>query len=175
MPDDQIVDLAKSENIFQYPTTRVAQNIAKVCLRRLNMLGRPQLQALLAQEAGQPERAAQINLYAMARTYRLMRDFLEVEIATRYLTLDYRFGQAEMNAYFSNLVARNREAASWSELTCGKLKQVLRKSLSETGLLDNQTGGTLQVIWLDDAVKRAMAASDDYELLPAFSCTSVTW
>lgn len=175
VPDDQIVDLAKSENIFQYPTLRVVQNIAKVCLRRLNMLGQPQLQSMLAAEAGQPERAAQINLYAMARTYRLMRDFLEVEIATRYLTLDYRFGAPEMNAYFSNLVARNREAASWSELTCGKLKQVLRKSLYETGLLDNPTGGTLQVIWLDDAVKHAMAANDDFELLPAFSCTSVTW
>ena len=141
-------------------------------MRRLNMLEQPQLQAMLAEEAGNPERAAQINLYAMARTYRLMRDFLEVEIATRFLVRDYRFGPAEMNSYFGSLVVRNREAASWSDSTIGKLKQILRKSLYETGLLDDPAGGTLQVIRLDDAVRQGIAANDDYELLPAFSDTS---
>lgn len=172
--DSDIIDLAKAQNIFQYPTLRVVENIAKVCLRRLNMLEQPQLQAMLAEEAGNPERAAQINLYAMARTYRLMRDFLEVEIATRFLVRDYRFGPAEMNLYFGSLVVRNREAASWSDSTIGKLKQILRKSLYETGLLDDLAGGMLQVIRLDEAVRQGIAANDDYELLPAFSDTSST-
>ena len=174
MPDSDIIDLAKTQNIFRYPTLRVVENIAKVCLRRLNMLEQPQLQAMLAEEAGNPERAAQINLYAMARTYRLMRDFLEVEIATRFLVRDYRFGPAEMNLYFGSLVVRNREAASWSDSTIGKLKQILRKSLHETGLLDDPAGGMLQVIRLDEAVRQGIAANDDYELLPAFSDTSST-
>ena len=43
--DSDIIDLAKAQNIFQYPTLRVVENIAKVCLRRLNMLEQPQLQA----------------------------------------------------------------------------------------------------------------------------------
>ena len=172
VPDSDIIDLAKTQNIFQYPTLRVVESIAKVCLRRLNMLEQSQLRAMLAEEAGNPERAAQINLYAMARTYRLMRDFLEVEIAMRFLTLDYQFGPAEMNSYFSNLVARNREAASWSDSTIAKLKQVLRKALYETGLLNDPAGGTLQVIWLDESVRQGIAANDDYELLPAFSDTS---
>lgn len=172
MPDSDIVDPAKTQNIFRYPTLRVVENIAKVCLRRLNMLEQPRLQAMLAEEAGNPERAAQINLYAMARTYRLMRDFLEVEIATRFLVRDYRFGPAEMNLYFGSLVVRNREAASWSDSTIGKLKQILRKSLHETGLLDDPAGGMLQVISLNDAVRQGIAANDDYELLPAFSDTS---
>ena len=103
-----------------------------------------------------------------------MRDFHEVEIATRFLVQDYRFGPAEMNSYFGSLVVRNREAASWSDSTIGKLKQILRKSLCETGLLDDPAGGTLQVIRLDEAVRQAIAANDDYELLPAFSDTSST-
>ena len=49
--DSNIIDLAKTQNIFQYPTLRVVENIAKVCLRRLNMLEQPQLQAMLARIA----------------------------------------------------------------------------------------------------------------------------
>ena len=150
-------------------------NIARVCIRRLNMLGQPQLVEMLAEDAGYPDRAAQINLYAMARMYRLMRDFLEVEIASRFLTFDYQFGAPEMNAYFTHLTARNREVASWSDSTIYKIKQVLRKSLRETGLLPARGEQTLQPIFLDPAGRTGIAANDDYDLLPAFSCTSQPW
>lgn len=175
LADYEIVDVVKSENLFQYPTSRMTGNIARVCIRRLNMLGQPQLVELLAEGASNHDCAAQINLYAMARTYRLVRDFLEVEIASRFLVLDYQFGAPEMNAYFSHLVARNREVASWSDATIYKIKQVLRKSLRETGLLAARGEQTLQPILLDPAVRAGIAANDDYDLLPAFSCTNQLW
>ena len=168
--DQEIVELSRSENIFQYPTTRAAQSIAKACLRRLSLLEQPDLQRLVARDIGTPEQAAQINLYAMARTYRLMNDFLSVEIAMRYLTRDYTFGPAEMNYYFANLTLRNREAATWSDATIGKLKQVLRKSLAGAGLLETQRSCELQPLLLDPVVQDGMEANGDFELLPAFGC-----
>lgn len=172
--DQEIIELSRSENIFQYPTTRTAQSIAKACLRRLLMLEQPSLRRLVARDVGMPEQAAQINLYAMARTYRLMNDFLTVEIAMRYLTRDYTFGPAEMNYYFANLTLRNREAASWSDATIGKLKQVLRKSLAGAGMLETQRSCELQPILLDAAVQDGMEANSDFELLPAFGCMTAS-
>ena len=172
--DDEIVDLAKADNIFQYPTTRMAQNIAKVCLRRLDMLAQPGLRALMAEGAGDPDQAAQANLYAMARTYRLMRDFLEVEVATRYLTFDYEFGAPEINYYFANLTLRNREAAKWSEATIGKLKQVLRQCLALTGMLEGPRGTQLVPILLDPAVREGIESNGDFDLLPAFACLTAS-
>ncbi len=172
--DQEIIELSRSENIFQYPTTRTAQSIAKACLRRLLMLEQSSLRRLVARDVGMPEQAAQINLYAMARTYRLMNDFLTVEIAMRYLTRDYTFGPAEMNYYFANLTLRNREAASWSDATIGKLKQVLRKSLAGAGMLETQRSCELQPILLDSAVQDGMEANGDFELLPAFGCMTAS-
>ncbi len=170
--DQEIIELSRSENIFQYPTTRTAQSIAKACLRRLSLLEQPSLQRLVACDIGSHDQAAQINLYAMARTYRLMNDFLSIEIAARYLARDYMFGPVEMNYYFANLTLRNPEVASWSDATIGKLKQVLRKSLAGAGMLEGPRACELLPVLLDPAVQEGMEANGDLDLLPAFGCTT---
>ena len=57
--DEEIVARAKDENIFQYPTLKMASNIARVCLKRLDNLSHPSLQLLLAEGEGTYEEAAQ--------------------------------------------------------------------------------------------------------------------
>ena len=73
------------ENLFQYPTTRMIRNIAGVCTKRLDALGSDALVRIIA--TGEPEAAAQANLYAMMRTYPLVRHFMETVVAEHYLNL----------------------------------------------------------------------------------------
>ena len=71
LANEEIVTRTVDENLFQYPTTRMIRNIAGVCTKRLDALGSDALVRVIA--TGEPEAAAQANLYAMMRTYPLVR------------------------------------------------------------------------------------------------------
>lgn len=168
--DEEIIARAKDENIFQYPTLKMASNIARVCLRRLDNLSQPSLQLLLAEGEGTYEEAAQCNLYAMARSYRLMRAFLADELAEHYRTFDYQLSRMDINAFFTRLRMRDAEADSWTDATFVKLSQVLRKSLAEAGMLASSDSEDLLPVLLEERVKQGILANGDVDLLPAFNC-----
>lgn len=170
VPDEEIVARAKEENIFQYPTVKMATNIARVCLKRLDNLAQPSLQLLLAEGEGTYEEAAQCNLYAMARSYRLMRAFLADELAEHYRTFDYQLSRMDINAFFTRLRMRDTEADSWTDATFVKLSQVLRKSLAEAGMLASSDSEDLLPVLLEERVKQGILANGDADLLPAFNC-----
>lgn len=170
VPDDEIVARAKEENIFQYPTVKMATNIARVCLKRLDLLAQPDLQLLLAEGEGSFDEAAQCNLYAMARSYRLMRSFLEDEVGEHYATLNFNLTRADINAFFTRLRTRDEEAAQWTDATFVKLSQVLRKSLAGAGMLASSDSEELLPILLSERVKRGIIANGDGSLLRSFGC-----
>lgn len=168
--DKEILEQAVSQNIFQFPTARQARQIATACLARLDALDNPDLARLMAQGEGNPEEAAQCNLYAMARTYRLMRKFLVEEIGVRYRTLSYRFSYMDMNVFFTRLSVEDSKVAGWSEGTVKKLKTVLRSSLAQAGILADAKSETLQLMYLSPRVRDGIIANGDADLLPAFNC-----
>lgn len=168
--DAEILDCAETQNVFQYPTTRQARRLAGACLIRLENLNNPDLAELLAEGEGASEEAAQCNLYAMARTYRLMRVFLIDEIGVRYRTMDYRFSRMDMNAFFTRLAIEVPKVAEWSDGTVSKLKTVLRTSLSQAGMLADAKSEELVPIYLSPRVRDGIVANGDADLLPAFNC-----
>lgn len=128
------------------------------------------LAELLAEGEGSTEEAAQCNLYAMARTYRLMRRFLTDEVGTRYRTLDYSLSRMDMNAFFTRLAVEDPKVAEWSDGTVSKLKTVLRSSLAQAGMLADAKSEELLPVYLCSRVREGVVANGDLDLLPAFNC-----
>lgn len=170
VPDDEILARAKDDNIFQYPTTRMARDITRVCLRRLDCLGEEsaQLAEMLAQ--GTLVQARQANLYAMMRGYRVVWEFMVGVVGTKYATLDYFLPRREINGFLRDLQLASPAVAAWSEGTMTKTGQVLARSLIETGLLEGPRSDKLVAILLDSDLERIMRANGDAVALPAFNC-----
>lgn len=176
--DEQILDEVYRQNILQYPTLSMVKNIAAVCLRRLDALsGDPvtarDLTALMAN--GSQEQAAQANLYAMMRGYRLVWEFMVGVIAAKYCTFDNILTRADLNVFFANLQQAQPVVARWSDSTISKSKQVLTKALTDAGLLTpmpDEPQGTfaLASVYLDPLLQQAMRANGDDCALAAFNC-----
>ena len=94
---------------------------------------------------------------------------LEV-VARRYDSLDYSLSHMDVNAYLTQLQADYPNIAELTDLTLGKIRQVLRKSLVECGMLKSTRSNELLPIVLDFDVQDAIEAKGDYQALAAFGC-----
>jgi hypothetical protein len=131
-PIEEIIAYIKQDNLFQYPTERMVIRIARACHKRLIALDN---EKLVYEVANAPvEVAKQINLYAMMRYNRLVREFMIDLIGEKYRQQDFSYTKKDINVFFSRLQEQNDDVAAWSEQTIIKLKQVLTKCLIETGM-----------------------------------------
>lgn len=79
--------------------------MAKTCLRRLDALNN---YTLIEAIATQPSDVAkQICLFAMMKQYRLIWDFMIIVIGEKYRTVDFTFGQIDLNSFFLRLQEQN--------------------------------------------------------------------
>lgn len=162
--EEEVVERAQAENIFQYPTERMLRNIARVCNKRIDALSDDRLVELIAN--GMPDAAAQANLYAMMETYPLMRHFMTTEVARHYRELNYSFTRADMNAYFTGLTAEFDNFQTIADSTVVKLKSVIRRCLLEAGLLTKDD--RLQQVLLDPEFEEILRERGDSAALAAF-------
>lgn len=176
--DERILDEVYTGNILQYPTLTMVKNIAGVCLRRLDGLSEdPTLAKELAEliAYGAQEQAAQTNLYAMMRAYRLVWEFMLGVVAVKYRTLDDALTRVDLNGFFSELRQAQPVVARWSDSTIAKSKQVLTKALADAGPIDaagdrSRDVYTLVPVFLDPLLERAMRSNGDAPALAAFNC-----
>jgi hypothetical protein len=171
--DDEIASRADSENIFQYPTPAMRGNIARACLLRLNAMGQAhdQLASLIA--FGQESQANQANLYAMARAYDIVWEFLTRVVGLRYATLDYSLTAGDINVFLADMQVDVPEYAAWSQSTLVKTRGVLRSALIHAGLVAGPRSEELMPIFLDGELEGAIRRNGDVQLLPAFNCLEV--
>lgn len=165
---EEAISLIKDGNLFQYPTERMVSNITRVCYRRLEALGNRTLAEKIAHAPA--EIAKQINLYAMMRYNRLVREFMTTVIGEKFRNQDLSFSRRDMNIFFTRLQEQNDDVASWSEQTINKIKGVLVKSLVEAGYLDSFKSGTLNYIFLCEELEDGIRMNEDFEALSAFNC-----
>ena len=158
----------REDNLFQYPTERTIANITRVCYRRLDALD---VQSLKEDLAHAPvDIAKQINLYAMMRYNRLVREFMITVIGEKYRMQDFAFSRRDTNTFFTRLQEQNDDVAGWSETTVNKIKGVLVKSLVEAGHLDSVRSVKLNHVFLCEELEAGIRANGDLEALPAFNC-----
>ena len=167
---DEVVKRIQDDNLFQFPTERMINNITNVCLRRIDALNSDVLVEHLAYAS--VDVAKQINLYAMMKYNRIVWDFMCTVVAEKFRTQDFAFSKKDINLFFFRLQEQNDAVASWSEQTINKIKQVLMKSLCECGYIDSVKAETLNIINIVPELEDEIKANNDTEALAAFNCFS---
>lgn len=170
LSDDKIIEKIVAENLFQYPTEKSVQRMAKTCIKRLDALADSDLVTAIATQPSDVSR--QICLYAMMRQYRLVWDFMITVIGEKYQKLDTSFSRMDLNIFFMRLQEQNDCVASWSELTIKKLIQVLTKILVENGYLDSTKADHLNPVLISPVLENAIRNDGMSQALPAFNCLS---
>ena len=165
---DEIIEYVQRDNLFQYPTEREVSRLTRACHKRLVALDNDKLVCELANAP--VEVAKQINLYAMMRYNRLVREFMEGLIGEKYRQHDFSFTKKDINVFFSRLREQNDDIAAWSEQTIAKLKQVLTKCLIETEMLDSFRDHNLNPIFISAELESGIRENNDLTALSAFNC-----
>jgi len=166
-PVDEMIEHIQKDNLFQYPTERQVSRLTRACYKRLVALDNKNLIREIA--TAPVEIAKQINLYAIMRYNRLVREFMINLIGEKYRLQDYSFTRKDINIFFSRLQEQNDDIAKWSEQTINKLKQVLTKCLIETEMLDSVRDTTLNPIFISEELENGIYANNDLDALAAFN------
>lgn len=167
---EEIIEYVKRDNLFQYPTERMILRIARSCYKRIVALDNNNLVFHAAN--GPVEAAKQINLYAMMRYNRLVREFMEEVIGGKYRQHDFSYTKRDINVFFSRLQEQNDDVAAWSDHTIKKLKQVLTRCLVETEMLDGVRATVLNPILISAELEAGIRENKDLTALAAFNCFS---
>lgn len=170
LSDKEVVSRVVEKNLFQYPTEREVKSIARALCRRLTALSedasrRARLTDLIAH--GTADQTRQTNLYAIARDYRVMWEFLTVVVAQKRRSLDAALPNREIVAFLEGLRAQDQTVAKWTDATLNKIRQVFVKCLEECGMYDRASEQLTSVL-LDFELEQAIRANDDAAILPAF-------
>lgn len=168
MDEEKVKKEVVANNLFQYPTERMIKNIASVCLNRFKETDSKELIHIVATESS--DVAKQACLFLMMSYYRLVWEFMITVIGEKYRTKDSSLTKMDLNSFFTRLQEQNDTVASWSDATIYKCKQVLKKTLVETGYLDNNRSEVLNPVLLDYSVKEAIENTNNSEALVAFGC-----
>lgn len=158
----------KEENLFQFPTERMVTSIVNTCFRRIDALKSDALVRILAEAPA--EVAKQVNLYAMMKYNRIVWEFMTDIVGEKFRTQEFEFAKKDVNVFFLRLQEQSDAAASWSEGTVQKIKQVLVKSLVECAFLDSSRAKQLNLISIVPELEDEIRARGDLAALPAFNC-----
>ena len=170
LSDEEIVQKAIAENIYQYPTERMIKGMAKACLRRLHGMNDDSLIQAIASKP--QDEARQICLYAMMKDQLLVCDFMLTVIGEKYRTQDLSFGKIDVNTFFLRLQEQDDAVATWSEQTVQKLGQVIVRILVDNEYLDNTRANHLNPVLISSTLENTLRAGNDAYMLPAFNCFS---
>lgn len=168
MDRTEILRKIQDENLFQFPTERMVSSIVGTCFKRIDALPSRTLTAYLAEAP--VEVAKQINLYAMMRYNGIVWDFMTTVIGEKFRTQEFAFSKKDLNLYMFRLQEQHDTAASWSEATIGKIKQVLTKMLVECSYLDTVRSMQLNPITIVPELEDEIRQCGDTAALPAFNC-----
>lgn len=170
LSEKEIIERIVKDNLFQYPTEKSIQKMARTCMVRLKSLEDANLIVVIASQPA--EIAKQVCLYAMMKRYRLIWDFMITVIGEKYRISDDSFGKIDLNSFFLRLEEQDDLVASWSDSTISKLKQVLTRMLLENEYIDSARATKLNPVWLHPVLENTIRAKGDEIALPAFNCFS---
>ena len=168
MSDDEIIAKVCEENLFQKPTERKLVELTRNCLRRLKALESDALVDVVAN--GALEAAKQTNIYGMMRSNLLVWDFMTTVIGEKFRTQDFDYTPKDLNVFFFRLQEQSDTVAAWSDNTIGKAKQVLNKSLAESGYIDSVRTRHLNLVSIEPELEDEIRANNDVAALAAFNC-----
>lgn len=160
--EQQIRQVVRGNNLFQYSTEKSLTRRLTAVLRRIETLDEYLLQFL----AEKPSASAKvINLYAIAKTNRLVLDFFVEVIGEKFENDNLHLEKKDINEFFIAKREQNENVAQWSDTTVAKLKQVLTRIILEVGILANQKTGRLKRLVLDKDIEKCFKDHGETKLL----------
>lgn len=168
MDRSSIVETIAKQNLFQYPTERSSQRMAKACLTRIGFLPDATLVPIIA--SGLVDEAKQACLYALMRQYRLVLDFMVTVVGEKFRTMDLSWGPSEARNFLTRLREQNESVAEWSESTTREVRRVLVRTLMETGYLSGLKASSIEPVTIYPSVENVIRAAGDMTYLSAFNC-----
>ena len=170
LEENEIIQRIVDDNLFQYPTEKSIQQMAKTCINRLKGMDD---ESLITAIATQPtDTSKQICMYAMMKQYRLIWDFMITVIGEKYRLQNFSFSKMDVNVFFMQLQEQDDYVAGWSDSTVSKIRQVIIKVLVENEYLDNIKADHINPVWLNPILENAIRNNNDDRALSAFNCFS---
>lgn len=170
LEENEIIQRIVDDNLFQYPTEKSIQQMAKTCINRLKGMDD---ESLITAIATQPtDTSKQICMYAMMKQYRLIWDFMITVIGEKYRMQNFSFSKMDVNVFFMQLQEQDDYVAGWSDSTINKIRQVIIKILVDNEYLDNIKADHINPVWLNPILENAIRNNNDDRALSAFNCFS---
>ncbi len=164
LSEREIKEEVRSKNLFQYATEKSIAKRVNAVLKRLRLLDETMLQYLLEKPSAT---ARIINLYAIMKANRLVMEFIIEMVGEKFAVHNLRLDKKDINEFFLEKREQSEDIARWQDNTIKKLKQVLLRILSESGILDEKDGLSLHRPELEPEVIGHLEAKGESALLKA--------
>lgn len=112
--------------------TRVRQS--REIIKRLRNLSQKQLDLLSNSD---PDTSKLIILLAIAKTYRLIYEFIDEVVRAKWLLFDYILLESDYERFVQAKSELHPELENLTDTSKAKIKQVIFRTLAEAGLLDS--------------------------------------
>lgn len=141
--DKDIRKMVLEENLFQYKFKSSITRRLTPLLQRVNILDNTLIDMLIDDPLGN---GATINLYAIMKNDRLFFEFMNEVVKEKLQNTSEIIEKKDINIYFEHKAEQNETITKWSDATIQKLKQVIKKILSEAKVLNLKTGEVHKLI-----------------------------
>ena len=165
--EEETVKEIVADNLFQFPTEKNIKSIATGCYRRLQSADNRNLVALVADASA--DIGKQAALYALMCYNAVVYDFMVEVIGEKYRTQDLMFDKSCVTRFCSELRNKDEKVSEWSDATMNKIRQVLLKTLVDTGYLNSTSSKELNPVYLYEEVLECINDNGDQEICPAFN------
>jgi len=127
----QIRDKSLNDNIFQVNTTARKSEIASAVTKRLSVLDTYLIEKLVSSDI---QTSKVIVIYSIMKTDRLFFEFMNEVYKDKIMFGDKLILDKDFNMFFDRKKEQSPDVSLWADYTFYKLKQVISRTLNESGL-----------------------------------------
>lgn len=148
--DKEIRKMVLEDNLFQYKFKSSISRRLTPLMQRINLLDEKLINRLIENPL---EDGIIINLYAIMKNDRLFFEFMNEVMKDKLTTNNGILQKIDVNMFFERKVEQNEDVAAWSEATINKIKQVIKKILSEAKVIEDLKSGEVHKIIMSNWLK----------------------
>ena len=141
--DKDIRKMVLNENLFQYQFKSSISRRLTPLIQRVNILDDKLIDMLIDDPLGN---GAVINLYAIMKNDRLFFEFMNEVVKEKLYANNDILEKKDINIFFEQKAEQNETITKWTDNIIQKLKQVIKKILSEAKILNLKTGEVHKLI-----------------------------
>jgi len=162
--DSDIRKKVLAENLFQYKVKSSISRRLTPLINRINALEDTLIDMLLDDPLGE---GLIVNLYAIMKNDRLVFEFMNEVVRERIMNNDLYLEKKDINVFITGKKEQSEIVGKWSDGTIAKIKQVIFRILSESGLLEDIKTGKLSRLIIRPELKDYLIKMGDREYLQA--------